>query len=251
MRERDDPFGRAFLDYMRDSDTQVVLERDDGYLEAHPLHGYFSGPESWPAEKLTALDSLSGRVLDVGCGAGRVALYLQDRGLDVVGIDISPGTVEVARSRGVRDVRELSFTQIGPSLGTFDAVVFAGNNLGLAGTPKRLAWMLRRLKAVTTPAAVVVADGIDPYTTTEPDHLAYHERNRSRGLPGGQIRVRVRYRQWRDPWWNLLLQSRDELTSNIAGTGWRVRRFTDEVSGEWSPGERSSGTWAAVLEREP
>jgi SAM-dependent methyltransferase len=39
----------------------------------------------------------SGRVLDVGCGPGRVAGLLHDRGLDVIGIDLSPGMIEIAR----------------------------------------------------------------------------------------------------------------------------------------------------------
>jgi SAM-dependent methyltransferase len=38
-----------------------------------------------------------GRVCDMGCGPGHVARYLRDRGLDVMGIDLSPGMVERAR----------------------------------------------------------------------------------------------------------------------------------------------------------
>jgi len=36
-------------------------------------------------------------VADVGCGAGRMTVYLDGLGIDVVGIDLSPGMVEVAR----------------------------------------------------------------------------------------------------------------------------------------------------------
>lgn len=38
-----------------------------------------------------------GPVCDLGCGPGQVARYLRDRGLDVCGIDLSPGMVEQAR----------------------------------------------------------------------------------------------------------------------------------------------------------
>lgn len=38
-----------------------------------------------------------GPVCDVGCGPGHVAAYLHARGVDVLGVDISPGMVEVAR----------------------------------------------------------------------------------------------------------------------------------------------------------
>ena len=39
----------------------------------------------------------AGRVCDVGCGPGHVARYLHDRGVDVLGIDLSPGMLEQAR----------------------------------------------------------------------------------------------------------------------------------------------------------
>ena len=38
-----------------------------------------------------------GAVGDLGCGPGRVTAHLHDRGLDVFGLDLSPGMVEVAR----------------------------------------------------------------------------------------------------------------------------------------------------------
>jgi SAM-dependent methyltransferase len=39
----------------------------------------------------------SGRVCDLGCGPGHVARYLHDRGVDIFGIDLSPGMLEQAR----------------------------------------------------------------------------------------------------------------------------------------------------------
>lgn len=39
-----------------------------------------------------------GRVGDLGCGPGRITAYLAGRGLDVVGVDLSPGMVEEARA---------------------------------------------------------------------------------------------------------------------------------------------------------
>jgi SAM-dependent methyltransferase len=41
----------------------------------------------------------SGRVCDLGCGTGTIARQLASRGVDVFGVDISPGMVAVARNR--------------------------------------------------------------------------------------------------------------------------------------------------------
>jgi SAM-dependent methyltransferase len=38
-----------------------------------------------------------GRVCDVGCGPGHVGRYLAERGVDVYGVDLSPGMVALAR----------------------------------------------------------------------------------------------------------------------------------------------------------
>jgi SAM-dependent methyltransferase len=49
------------------------------------------------------VESLSGdvnaRVLDAGCGTGRVAIELHRRGFDVVGVDVSPDMLDTARSK--------------------------------------------------------------------------------------------------------------------------------------------------------
>ena len=46
------------------------------------------------------------RVLDAGCGTGRMSRYLADRGCQVSGVDLSPGMVAMAR----RDHPDLAFT---------------------------------------------------------------------------------------------------------------------------------------------
>jgi ubiquinone/menaquinone biosynthesis C-methylase UbiE len=38
-----------------------------------------------------------GRAVDLGCGPGQVARYLHEQGVDALGIDLSPGMVELAR----------------------------------------------------------------------------------------------------------------------------------------------------------
>ena len=56
------------------------------------------------------------RVLDAGCGAGRMSRYLADRGCVVEGVDLSPGMVAMAR----RDHPDLSFV-----VGSLSALPYA------------------------------------------------------------------------------------------------------------------------------
>jgi methylase of polypeptide subunit release factors len=94
-----------------------VVERDDGFIGTTPRPFYFEPFRRWPAHHRRAMRLVRGRVLDVGAGAGRVALHLQERGHEVVAIDISPGAVEVCRRRGVRDARVCPIEDVDESLG--------------------------------------------------------------------------------------------------------------------------------------
>ena len=70
-----DAFGQMLLDA---ADREIV-ERDDGFVSTAMLV-YFAPVRRWAAVERRALRWVRGRVLDVGVGAGRVALELQERG---------------------------------------------------------------------------------------------------------------------------------------------------------------------------
>jgi ubiquinone/menaquinone biosynthesis C-methylase UbiE len=48
-------------------------------------------------EQFAARVNGTGRVCDLGCGPGHVAGYLHDRGVDIFGLDLSPGMLDQAR----------------------------------------------------------------------------------------------------------------------------------------------------------
>lgn len=103
-------------------------------------------------------------------------------------------------------------------------MLFYGNNFGLFASRAK---GRRLLKAVRPLADRIVASSVDPRTTDDPVHLAYQERNRRRGRMAGQLRLRVRYRNLIDPWFDYLLVSPSEMEELIEGTGWRVERFVE------------------------
>jgi SAM-dependent methyltransferase len=223
VEEQEDAFGQLVLAYLEGrSGVREIVERDDGFIEASGgPGGYFAPVRQWPSAERQGLRFIRGRVLDVGCGAGRVALELQARGRQVVAIDVSPLAIEVARRRGVRDARVLAFEHVGRDLGRFDTVVMFGNNFGLFGSEAKAQRVLRRLRPL---AERVVASTRNPYDTEDVAHLAYHERNRRRGRMPGQLRLRVRYRDYLSPWFDYLIVSPDELEALVDGTGWRLSR---------------------------
>ena len=85
-------------------------------------------------------------VLDLGCGPGRHAAYLTDRGVGVLGVDTSCRAVALTRARGARAVRGDALDV--PLTGRWDAVLLLDGNIGIGGDPHRL---LRRVRELLTP----------------------------------------------------------------------------------------------------
>jgi SAM-dependent methyltransferase len=84
------------------------------------------------ARLIDALVAPGSRILDAGCGTGRVGAELAARGHDVVGVDVDPALVAAAGSEHpglkwfVADLVDLDLSSNGESE-PFDAAVLAGN----------------------------------------------------------------------------------------------------------------------------
>lgn len=95
------------------------------------------------------------RILDAGCGTGRVTIRLTERGYSVVGVDVDQAMLDVARA----DAPDLDWRQgdlANFDLGeTFDVVVLAGNIVPLL-EPGTLTAAAERLTAHLEPDGVLV-----------------------------------------------------------------------------------------------
>jgi hypothetical protein len=110
----------------------------------------------------------------------------------------------------------------------YDTFLLLGNNLGLLEGSQRAPVFLAALARLANSGARIIAQGTDPYRTTDPVHVGYHRRNRELGRLGGQLRLRLRYRLLATEWFDYLNCSIDELAGLLAGTGWRLKAIDDE-----------------------
>ncbi|HEY7197179.1 MAG TPA: class I SAM-dependent methyltransferase [Gaiellaceae bacterium] len=227
--QQGDAIGQLFLDYLEGLEPWEIVERDDGLVMTEgPPSVYFAPFRRWLASERRAMRFVRGRVLDVGCGPGRAALHLQELGREVVAIDVSPLTVEVARRRGVRDARVLGLDEVAEPLGTFDTILMLGNNFGLFQSRARAHRLLRRLHRLTSDRGRIVAQSADWSETEDPVHKANHRRNRKLGRMPGQNRLRVRHRLLATPWFDYLLATPEEMAELAEGAGWRLDRTLEE-----------------------
>ncbi len=225
LKDYQDAHGHEIYDYLNSRGGYEIVERDDGYVDSSGgAMDYLAEYKDWSLHQKKAIRYARGRVLDIGCGAGRVLLYLQQKGCDVMGIDISPLAIKVCKERGIQNVRVMSVTQVSSKQGVFDTIIMYGNNFGLFSSSKRARWLLKRFHKITLGEARIIAESNDPYQTNMPEHLQYHKLNRKRGRMGGQVRIRVRYKKYVTPWFDYLLVSKNEMTDILKGTGWRIKR---------------------------
>lgn len=225
MAHRGDAFGEALLECLDGGRGAHVIERDDGLVEAFDSTQYFGGPDAYASIEAPGLDHLSGRVLDIGAGAGRFSLAAQERGLEVTALDDSAGALEVCRRRGVERTvhRSIHLYEAGER---FNGFLMMGHNLGLlAPDPVR---SLERLAHMANPGAVIVGTTVDPYETDEPTHLEYHQANRARGRMAGHVVLRVRTKNTIGPWFDYLFCSFDELAGIARRAGWEAERLASD-----------------------
>ncbi|MEU8259500.1 methyltransferase domain-containing protein [Micromonospora sp. NPDC048999] len=204
-----------------------IIERDDGLINGAPAAHYLDPPEAWQPYDHRAVDRVRGRTLDIGVGGGRIALHLQQREVPVTGLDTSIGALRVCRHRGVRDLVHGTVDQHVADGWRYDTFLLLGNNLGLIEGRDRAPGFLAALAALARPGAQVIAQGTDPYGTTDPVQTGYHERNRQRGRLGGQLRLRLRYRLLGTEWFDYLVCSADELAGLLHGSPWRLADVDD------------------------
>ena len=220
-----DAFGSMLLDLLHDpaGGHVEILEREDGNIQPGMGPLYFSSSDAWGRLDNAACDMVTGRILDIGAGAGRHSLHLQSRGLEVTALDVSPGAITVCQERGVRDARLGTVPAlVDAQRDRFDTFLLLGGNVGLLSSPSAAPALFGALRTLASPGARIITGGPDPYLTDNPAHLNYHELNRRRGRPAGQTTIRVRYRDLSTPWFDYWLLAPDELAAVAGANGWRL-----------------------------
>jgi ubiquinone/menaquinone biosynthesis C-methylase UbiE len=143
------------------------------------------------------------------------------------------------KRRGVKNVYLMDLMRLEFPENYFDSILMMFNNFGLAGTIEGTKKVLKVLHRVSTDKGRIITTIRDPYKTDNPQHLAYHERNRREGRPAGQVKIRIEYKGEIGDWFDLLMvPPREELESLIKDVGWGILRIV-----------RENGYYGAVLEK--
>ena len=163
-----DVLGKALMDF-HDGITGFTLLSHSSLGETQELNPdyFFRDLKQMPDLEKQALDLATGRVLDVGCGAGSHSLLLQEKKLTVTGIDFSEGATLVARKRGVQQVVCGDIQNFNSE--TYHTVLVLMNGAGLAGTLNNLPIFLKHLASLLTVDGQIILDSSDIIYVYESD----------------------------------------------------------------------------------
>lgn len=161
LSHNNDPMGAAIHDYQSKGKASRLRVLSSMFDEDEmPVAHLFRTFNQMPRLEQKALSMAKGRVLDIGAGAGCHALALQERGLEVKAIDISPLSCEVMSERGVKDAECVNL--FNPQLqGKYDTLLLLMNGTGIAGKLNRLSMLLNRLKELLAEGGQILIDSSD------------------------------------------------------------------------------------------
>ena len=151
--------GRAIAEYHHTKKAEKLRVFSPMFEEDEiPVTTLFRNYEDMPEIERAALNMAKGRTLDVGAGAGCHSLVLQQRGLDVTAIDISPLSVETMKERGIHKAKRQDFFTLE---GKFDTILMLMNGIGIVGSLERMPMFFTQLDKILAPGGVVLCDSSD------------------------------------------------------------------------------------------
>ena len=156
-----DLMGRAIWDYYyQENPEDLQTETSISELDDLPVSYLFRDYQEMNALEKKALELASGKVLDVGAGAGSHSLYLQnERKLEVTALDISPKSIEICKARGVKNAICEDLLQFSEK--NFDTVLLLMNGTGIFQSLEHIDQYLQKLKSLVAENGQILIDSTD------------------------------------------------------------------------------------------
>ena len=157
-----DLFGKAILDYQtNNSPEDLITETSISEADEMSVAYLFREYKDMPKMEQKALQLANGKVLDVGCGAGSHALYLQKKGFDVTAIDISENAIRACELRGLKNFKVSNVLDLDTDIHQYDTILLLMNGTGIFGKMNQISKFLQKLKSLLNENGQILLDSSD------------------------------------------------------------------------------------------
>ncbi len=226
-----DIFGQAIKDfYNKEYSEDITVQAPDFDDDVIPVPYLFRNYEEMPVVEQKALDLATGKVLDVGCGAGSHSLYLiNKRNLIVDAIDISEGAVEIAKKRGVDNVQVLDMYHLQDK--KYDTILFLMNGSGIIGSLDHIDRFFTHLKKLLNPKGQILIDSSDiSYLFVDDDGGFWVDASASYY---GEMRYKLKYRNQESDWFDWLYIDYNTLQNAANANGFICELIVEGESNDY------------------
>lgn len=216
-----DVFGQALKDYFLEGKAETLnLYTSLGDLEDMPIDLFFRSEQDMPELERYALELCRGKVLDIGAGVGSHALFLQEKGIDVTALDLSPAACEIMQQRGLQQVICGDIQEV--QLQKYDTLLLLMNGIGVFGKLNNFSAFLERAKTLITAGGQLLFDSSDiTYAYEEgplPDQHYF-----------GEVSYQYEYKGQKGNWFDWLFIDQATLISSAYQVGWNCEvLYVDE-----------------------
>lgn len=146
IKQSMDLFGEALKAYSQGDRAKFYFKDNSEELFEHGLSRYFRKINHLSKSERKLISLSYGDILDIGCGTGNYIPLLAKRG-KVIGIDISPNIIEVAKKNGCKNCKVADIFTF-PTSKKYDTITFLENNLGIGGTIDKTKKLLKILSMI-------------------------------------------------------------------------------------------------------
>ncbi len=203
--------GKAIHDYYFKKNKKKLFVHDTfGPKVEMPVSLYFRNLKEMPVLEKKTLELCSGKILDVGAGAGSHALELQKKGFDVYALEISPSACEVMNDRGLKNVICNDFFQFSGE--TFDTILLLMNGVGISSDIEGFRKLLKKSSELLHPNGKLIFDSSDINYMYEDIQKPNHYY--------GEVKCRYEYGNELTDWFKWLYTDQNTLKTISKEEGW-------------------------------
>ncbi len=220
-----DVLGQALFDhYHHRSKSKLFIHNQYGEKETMPIAAFFRDEDDIPDIEWLALERCEGKVLDIGAGAGSHALILQEKGVEVFAMDISPLAIDVMSARNVANVIKADIFQYQQQ--KYDTLLLLMNGIGLAGTMEKLKTLLLHCKNLLNNGGKLLFDSSDISYLYEgkslPDDRYY-----------GEINYQYEYKKQKTEWFQWLYIDEHSMKKIAESIGFEMEVLLEDEFGQY------------------
>lgn len=215
-----DIYGKFLKDYLaKDRSNIILLHNNYAEAEEMPAEIFFRKEYELSDLELFALRICSGKVLDIGAGAGAISLALQRRGFDVTALEISEGAVDVLHRRGIKKIIHEDIFKFEDQ--KFDTLLLLMNGIGFCQYVNEVEIFLKHAKKLLNPEGQIIFDSSDVA------YLYQSEKYEDEGYYG-EIDYQYEYKGEKGDWFTWLYIDRDLMKDIAENCGYTMEVIFDD-----------------------